>query len=90
MGMSLLKQRHDQHLKDSVGLSIRVEYVNNDKGSMQVEFCNTCGLILRVMCECKHNTWHDKEGNAIPAEDVLKDGVEAVVLRCNLCGVDNT
>lgn len=67
-----------------------VYYLSNVNGSVQVERCESCGY-LEVQCEHRKNTWHDKAGEPISFDEILRgDGRVGVTLLCDLCGDDGT
>lgn len=53
-----------------------IEYLENEKGAVEISFCMGCGEVLRVICEHKKNTWKGPEGGR--------------KLTCDLCGADGT
>ncbi len=63
-------KRHDE----DCSRTFRVEYLKNEKGSVEIMFCSTCGAPEHAKCEHEKNTWN----------------VEETELTCDLCGADAT
>jgi hypothetical protein len=66
----MAKEQHPNHKI----YAIKVEYLTNDKGTVQVEFCDKCGKVCSVICEHKEAEWRDKDTKLV----------------CLLCGADCT
>lgn len=75
MSVSITKANHERHIIEAEGYFVsNVHYLDNDKGSVQVEFCSECGYVVSCICEHEMNTWNE----------------EGTKLTCNLCGADGT
>ncbi len=53
-----------------------VEYLENEKGSVELSFCVECGEVTSFICEHKNRQWTGEEGNR--------------KLICDLCNRDLT
>jgi hypothetical protein len=60
----------------------KIVHFSNEEGSVQIEFCKSCGQVLSTICEHVKNTWRD-----ISTDD-LENIQQALI--CNLCGADGT
>lgn len=64
------------HAEHHQSYGLRVEYLENEKGSVEISFCDVCGKALSTLCEHKKNTWQGEGDNQR--------------LLCDLCGADGT
>jgi hypothetical protein len=60
---------------------LTIEYLENEKGSIELEICCRCRKFITTRCEHKKNTWTYTRNQADPEEQAL---------LCNLCGADGT
>lgn len=63
---------HQKHSYPSS--SYKVEYLSNEKGTIEILFCKVCGYSPTAMCEHTKNSWNE----------------EGTKLTCDLCGADGT
>lgn len=60
---------------------LKIVYVSNDEGSVELEICKNCSNILTTTCEHTKNTWVYTRNEANPEEQKL---------ICQLCGAEGT